>query len=333
MSPAENDNPSPKSSVPPSVPPSVPSSIPSSIPPATVQPVDYEVPKSQSIPPQVSPPPVRRPSYEQLVPAEVANAMGIAEKLKKMKPFSPPKPQKKKEVKVQTPPPPKPAVYIPRPPTEPFSDKSNPDGIALRSTASLLQMQAAKAKQDLQALEQLKALAVEDPVAFTQELVAGRVKTQANAGGILGPTLGPMESLFKDPASDEVKSEEDETIKDSTDATAEGDTTTTSAIPISNTASRFPQIPAPQNIVRVPPINWAKYGVVGDALDRLHEEQRTNPTPNQPEILPTRDAQPAQPVLEQHQDSAEKAPVYQMAAPYNPLKDTPQSAVGRGFKT
>ncbi|KAE9962983.1 hypothetical protein BLS_009811 [Venturia inaequalis] len=314
MSPTENDNPSPKSTLPPS------------IPPAAVQPVDYEVPNSQSMPP-----PVRRPSYEQLVPAEVANAMGIAEKLKKMKPFSPPKPQKKKEVKVQTPPPPKPAVYVPRPPTEPFSDKSNPDGIALRSTASLLQMQAAKAKQDLQALEQLKALAVQDPVAFTQELVAGRVKTQANTGGILGPTLGPMDSLFKDAVSEEVKSEENETMKDTPNA-AEDDTSTPSAS-MSNTASRFPQIPAPQNIVRVPPINWAKYGVVGDALDRLHEEQRTNPSPSQPEILPTRDTQPSQPVLEQHQDSADKAPAYQVAAPYNPLKDTPQSAVGRGFKT
>lgn len=338
MSSTETDNPSPLSSLPPS------------IPPAAVQPVDYEVPKPQSVPPKVSPPPVRRPSYEQvnlqppfvplhtpmltisqLVPAEVANAMGIAEKLKKMKPFSPPKPQKKKEVKVPTPPPPKPAVYIPRPPTEPFSDKSNPDGIALRSTASLLQMQAAKAKQDLQALEQLKALAVQDPVAFTQELVAGRVKTQTNTGGILGPTLGPMDSLFKDAVTEEVKNEGDKTMKNSTNA-SEGDTSTTPA-PISNTASKFPQIPAPQNIVRVPPINWAKYGVVGDALDKMHEEQRTNPSPSQPEILRNSNAQPAQPVLDQHQDSAEKAPAYQVAAPYNPLQDTPQSAVGRGSKT
>lgn len=257
--------------------------------------------------------------------------MGIAEKLKKMKPFSPPKQQqKKKEAKVPIPPPPKPAVYIPHPPPQPFSDLSNPDGIALRSTASLLQMQAAKAKQDLLALQQLRTLASEDPVTFTQELVAGRVKTQANMEGILGATLGPMESLFKDAVSGEVKGGEDEIMKDTPDA-AEGDESNPSA-PIPNAAFKFPEIPTPQNIVRVPPINWAKYGVVGDALDRIHEEQRTNPTPSEPERLPTRNAQPSQPVMEQHRESAEKAPAYQVAAPYNPLKDTPESAMGRGSK-
>ncbi|QDS68452.1 hypothetical protein FKW77_010819 [Venturia effusa] len=317
MLPEQNDNLSPKSSLPPN------------IPPATIQHVDYEIPNSQSASSKVSPPPVRRPSFEQLDSTEVANAMGIAEKLKKMKPFSPPRPQKKKEGKIPTPPPPKPAVYIPRPPPEPFTDKSNPDGIALRSTASLLQMQAAKARQDLHELEQLRALATQDPVAFTQELVAGRVKTQAHTGGILGPTLGSMESLFKQgEASKEVKSKGEQTTQDTADTAGSQDTP--SSAPISSTSSRFPQIPAPQNIVRVPPINWAKYGVVGDALDRLHEDQRTNPTPSQPEMLPTRDAQPTQPVMEQYQYSAEKAPAYQVAAPYNPLKDTPQSAVGRG---
>lgn len=37
-------------------------------------------------------------------------------------------------------------------------------------------------------------------------------------------------------------------------------------------------IPDPQNVIRMPPVNWAQYHVVGESLDRLHEEQRLRPT-------------------------------------------------------
>ena len=47
-------------------------------------------------------------------------------------------------------------------------------------------------------------------------------------------------------------------------------------------ASSFGKIPGPQNIVRCPPINWAKYHVVGDSLDKLHDEQVLRPTSGQP---------------------------------------------------
>jgi hypothetical protein len=35
----------------------------------------------------------------------------------------------------------------------------------------------------------------------------------------------------------------------------------------------------------VPPINWAKYGVIGDSLDKLHEDQLQHPTPGTPTRL------------------------------------------------
>lgn len=276
-------------------------------------------------------------TFSQLDSAEVAKAMGVAQALKNMKPYSPPaKQQKKKEAK-PPPPPPKPAVYIPRPPPVPFSGNSNPDAIALRSSASLLQMQAAKARQDLQTLEQLKVLASQDPLAFTQELVTGSVKQQVNTGGILGASLAPLESLFTDMDPEEDKGTEEEEAMKETSGTKEGeskDTASATATPTSNAGSKFPPIPAPQNIIRMPPINWSKYGVVGDSLDKMHEEQRTNPTPSQPEILATRDSQPARPVMEQYQHSAEKAPAYAVAAPYDPLKDQPKSAADtrRGSK-
>lgn len=40
---------------------------------------------------------------------------------------------------------------------------------------------------------------------------------------------------------------------------------------------KFEDIPGPQNIVRCPPIEWGKYRVVGEALDKLHEEERRRP--------------------------------------------------------
>jgi hypothetical protein len=85
--------------------------------------------------------------------------------------------------------------------------------------------------------------------------------------------------------------------------------------PDGSPASPFGHIPVPQNVVRMPPINWAKYQVVGEPLDRMHEEQLYRPSPGQP--------------------SRERAPEHVLASPYRPLVDhleTP-SRLGRPNKT
>ena len=41
--------------------------------------------------------------------------------------------------------------------------------------------------------------------------------------------------------------------------------------------SRFGKFPTAQNVVRAPPIEWAKYHIVGEPLDRMHEVQQTYP--------------------------------------------------------
>jgi len=56
--------------------------------------------------------------------------------------------------------------------------------------------------------------------------------------------------------------------------------------------------------VRTPPVNWAKYHIVGPPLDRMHEEQRRNPT-----------------LGELRRDEAERAPDHVVAAPYRPFVD------------
>ena len=87
--------------------------------------------------------------------------------------------------------------------------------------------------------------------------------------------------------------------------------------------AKFAPLPRPQNVFRMPPINWAKYHVVGDSLDKMHEEQRARPTLGQP-------GQPNQP------DSGPPAPPYVMAAPYSPLKEGSQDQhpmqTRKGFK-
>lgn len=48
----------------------------------------------------------------------------------------------------------------------------------------------------------------------------------------------------------------------------------------------FPKFPAPQNVIRMPPINWAKYHIIGEPLERMHEEQVKRPTAGEPSSGP-----------------------------------------------
>jgi hypothetical protein len=78
--------------------------------------------------------------------------------------------------------------------------------------------------------------------------------------------------------------------------------------PHSSHHSKFSPIPTPQNVIRCPPINWAKYHVVGESLDKLHEEQRRRPTQGEPQRDGTGHGVP-------------RAPVSVVAAPYRPFVD------------
>ena len=64
-------------------------------------------------------------------------------------------------------------------------------------------------------------------------------------------------------------------------------------------------IPGPQNVVRVPPIEWAKYHIVGEALNKLHVEQQRHPGSEGPQVYGY------------HTRGSENI----VAAPYRPLTD------------
>ncbi|EEA23518.1 hypothetical protein TMatcc_002396 [Talaromyces marneffei ATCC 18224] len=181
---------------------------------------------------------------------------------------------------------PPPHPIRPQPSPVPISESDNADIIALRSAISLLQFQKQKALNDIKALDEMKRAAAADPEAFSRELLAGN--------------LTQPDNQFIDT---------DITMKDDDDDDSDAEE-------VEETKSKFGKIPKPQNVVRMPPINWAKYHIVGEPLDKMHEEQRNRPFAGAP-----------------RQDPNQRAPEHFIAAPYRPLTDRVKSpAKGRGKK-
>jgi hypothetical protein len=197
-----------------------------------------------------------------------------------------PPPQQPQQQQQQQPsyPPPNPIRLEPSP--VPISESDNADVIALRSAISLLQFQKQKALNDIKALDELKMAAAADPEGFSKELLAGNLTQQDNQ-------FIDIDITMKDDDNDDDDSEE----------AAEEEP-----------KSKFGKLPKPQNVVRMPPINWAKYHIVGEPLDKMHEEQRSRPFVGLP-----------------RQDPNQRAPEHFVAAPYRPLTDRIESpAKGRG---
>jgi len=170
-----------------------------------------------------------------------------------------------------------PAPVTERPAPVSISEVDNPDAIALRSAISVLQIQRQRTLRDLQTLERQKTVAVADPERFAHELNSGNVKSASSQGILGGETSDFLDTWIGLNRDDSARQE----------------------------STSFGIIPAPQNIVRCPPVNWAKYHIVGVALDNLHEHQRLRPSSGEPQ----RD-------FESPQDSD-----HVITAPYRPWAD------------
>ena len=192
------------------------------------------------------------------------------------------------------------------PQSVPISESTNPDAIALRAAMSILQLQRQQALRDMQTLERQKEAAVANPEAFARDVASGKIRARGMRD-ILGPVgevpsgLGAVgstgEGALDEPMADHVDNggEMDES-GDEDDK------------PAADTSSAFGEIPSAQNVVRMPPINWAKYHIVGESLDKLHAEQRARPVAGQP--LRDEDLRPRQ-----------RAPEHVIASPYDPWRD------------
>lgn len=185
---------------------------------------------------------------------------------------------------------------ISQPPSLPLPE-DNTDVMALQSAISILQMQAQKSKQDMKTLQRIKNAALQDPHSFVEDLKSGKLNANGDNAGELGPTLS---TAYANARKNDLESGKTGEVLDSQKSTA-------SAVPSpkstsNSSSSKFEPIPGAQNVYRMPPVNWNKYHVAGEALDRLHEEQRQRPSPG---------------ALYSEQQGSE----YMMAAPYSPLND------------
>ncbi|KAL8806607.1 MAG: hypothetical protein Q9182_001255 [Xanthomendoza sp. 2 TL-2023] len=172
------------------------------------------------------------------------------------------------------------------PPLQSFTESENPDAIALRAAISVLQIQRQQALRDLVSLERQKKVAAANPQDFARAVASGEIKTRSTGLSDFETSFAPENSDSNIDVSEEHLGSDMET-------------------PDKTTHSPFEDIPGPQNIVRCPPVNWAKYHVLGQPLDDLHEEQRRRPV----------DGQPTENKVQLRGEE------HVIASPYNPWKD------------
>lgn len=190
-------------------------------------------------------------------------------------------------------------------------ENENPDAIALRSAISVLQMQKRQAEREIRTLDRMKRAAAEDPEGFVRELLRGSLESRG--GDLFHPTAPgheASEQQVKIEEEDEAEEEDggsgDRMEVDGVERSSGQQAQRRSAGGEPETA-RFGAIPKPQNVVRMPHVNWAKYHIIGEPLDKLHEEQRKRPSPGEP-----RRGMPVSP---------SRAPEHHVAAPYRPFAE------------
>lgn len=152
------------------------------------------------------------------------------------------------------------------PPPIPISESDNPDAIALRATLGVLQVQRQRALSDLKQLERQKQLATSDPRAFVARLAKGEIE-QSHPDPV-GSTDGNTDTTTDEPTHRTTRADDHD--PDAGKSAGRRD-------------ESFGPLPGPQAVVRCPPVNWAQYGVVGEALDGMHEEQRRHPSSTRPD--------------------------------------------------
>ncbi|PNS18174.1 Chitin synthase 3 [Sphaceloma murrayae] len=129
---------------------------------------------------------------------------------------------------------------IDKPPSLPFSGEDATDAIALRAAISSLQVQRKRAEDDVKTLQRIRDDALARPDDFQKHVVETAMKQMKRPAKF-------------DPHA--VQEADDVEVQDTP-------------------PQMFPTIPQPQDVVRCPPINWAKYNIVGEPLDRMHNAQQ-----------------------------------------------------------
>jgi hypothetical protein len=217
-----------------------------------------------------------------------------------------------------------PSIIARQPSSVPISESENTDVIALRAAISVLQMQRETARRDIRNLEGMRDQALQDPDGYVRALVT-RVNSVGTGMkkdvGLLDESLKyAVEGLWVKGVDQEQgdkrlrqvigdaepKSNQDVEMAGTKAAKSDEDSDSDSSE--EEDEGKFGAPPKAQNIVRMPPVNWAKYQVVGDSLDKLHNAQRQRPTPGAPYV-------------DMDADDEMGPDEYMMAGPYDPYRD------------
>ncbi|PMD41726.1 hypothetical protein L207DRAFT_331249 [Hyaloscypha variabilis F] len=202
--------------------------------------------------------------------------------------------------------PPQTAIPPPQLPPTTISFDDNPDVLALKSAASILQIQARNAVQDIQALQRIKERALRNPEEFGRALETGEVRTRND------PLYHPgdyVEDSDDDVEMGGLNGEKEKSGKGKKGA--KGGKGNRAA------KEKWEPLPAPQNVVRCPPINWNQYAVVGDSLEKIHRDQLERPS----EGFPARVGSDGQLVAGGEGQRRQSEGGVVIAAPYQPGRD------------
>lgn len=183
-------------------------------------------------------------------------------------------------------------VAVPAPPPVPLDFESNPDVLALKSAIGILQLQRQRATADIQALGRAKDSALAQPAAFLSDLDAGRVGTEGDRLFVSAQGGGGAADDNDDDDDDSSDSDSDaEAGGAAGDGGLEGPGLKPSPMKLGGSKGKgsekpaWASLPKPQNVVRCPPINWSQYAVVGESLDKLHNEQLSRPSQGSPAVI------------------------------------------------
>lgn len=179
-------------------------------------------------------------------------------------------------------------------PREPIDFENNPDVIALQATVGILLQQKKRAEADLIKLKAAKTAAMERPLEFARDLTGGGVSQ--------GPVKTEEEEEEEDSDENEDGDVEMKTEGDGADTKSPTGMPTNGLQPSAMKAKSskkgkakakaapiapppWANLPKPQDIARMPPINWTQYAVEGEALSKLHNQQLTHPTLGTPAVM------------------------------------------------
>ncbi|KAH8591966.1 hypothetical protein B0O99DRAFT_597589 [Bisporella sp. PMI_857] len=197
---------------------------------------------------------------------------------------------------------------IPQPQPVPITLDENTDAIALKAAISILQIQARNAENDIKSLQRTKERALQNPGAFMKAAADGRVSMAGD--NLFSPKADNSETLD----GEEEDEDKGEGASEPSSQTTQDPATRMARKSKDTETEKWEKLPKPQNVVRAPPINWQKYAVVGESLDKLHEDQLKRPTEGRPQILGPDGKL-------QYGGDAPRRQTPGVAAPYTPGKD------------